>query len=100
MPAPVKGVAIWKPSCIVIDEPIMVVFWEVQDAQWLMYGPIVAQFLVGPFWAFGGALVLALVTYFLKRGKPSGALLHLLHHWGFWHCPGVYGSYPQRYGAW
>jgi len=78
----------------------MVVFWEVQDAQVLAISPFVLQFVVGPKWAFGGILVLAIVTYLLKRGKPSGALLHLLHHWGLWYLPGVLGSYPQRYGAW
>jgi hypothetical protein len=84
----------------VLDEPIIVAFWEVQDAQILVLSPFVLQFLIGPAWAFGGMTLLAIATYFLKRGRPSGALLHFLHHWGFWSLPGVLGSTPQRYHAW
>jgi hypothetical protein len=78
----------------------MVLFWEVQDFQILVLSAFVLPLFIGPFWAFGGALAVALGTYFLKRGRPSGALLHLLHYWGFWWLPGVLGSYPQRYGSW
>ena len=89
-----------------LDEPVLVLFWEYQDFQILLIGPFVLQLLLGPLVALVGGIVFGAVTYCLKRGKPSGALLHLLHSLELFPCgpwgklPGVLSPVPQRYGAW
>jgi hypothetical protein len=38
--------------------------------------------------------------YRLRRGKPPGYLLHLLHRWGLLRLPGVLSRHPTHYKAW
>ena len=96
----------WTPASTVLDEPIIVLFWEYQDFQIILVTPFLLQIALGPFLAFGGTVLAGILIYLLKRGKPSGALLHLLHSWELFPCgpwgklPGVLSPHPQRYGAW
>jgi hypothetical protein len=90
------------PCTVVLDEPIMIAWWEYHEFFTLAGSPFVLQFVMGPAWAMavaGGALI---GSYLLKRGKPAGFLWHLLHILGlFWfRLPGVLPPYAQRYGAW
>lgn len=95
----------WTPCSPILDEPVMVLFWEFRDFQIITMAPFGMYWLLGPFWAFGSGIAFAAITYWFKRGKPAGALQHLLHSWEFWMrpgglLPGVLSPYPQRYSAW
>ena len=87
----------WTPCTTVLDEPIKVFFWDLEDFQVLGFAPFPALFLVGPYLAFGGAVVAGIVVYHVKKGKPSGALRHLLHWLDLWRIPGVLPAHPLRY---
>ena len=86
-----------RASTTVLDEPIKVFFWELEDFQAIAFTPFPALFFVGPFVAFGSAIVAGIVVYYVKKGKPSGALRHLAHWLGLWPIAGVLPAYPQRY---
>lgn len=90
------------PCTVVLDSPVKILFWEFEEFFLFTGSPFVGLHLIGPGLAFGGAGVLALLSYVIKRGKPQGALFHLLHRElaPLISLPGILPPQPQRYGSW
>lgn len=87
----------WRPCIVVFDETIMLLLWEWDEALLFLGVFFLGQFVLGPFVSGGVALALALLTYYLKRGKPAGAVLHWLHRADIYHLPGVLPLTEARY---
>lgn len=95
----------WTPCTPILDEPVMILYWEFRDFQLIFMSPFLLSWVIGPWLGFGSAFVVAWWMYHIKRGKPAGALWHLLHSWEWFilpgmTLPGVLPPTPQRYGIW
>lgn len=92
----------WKKCRSVFDEPVMILVWEWEEVG-LAFGVfLVGQFLLGPVVSTGIAGVILGATYFLKKGKPAGAVVHWMHRvrFPFFRLPGVLPAQPHPYGPW
>lgn len=99
----------WKRSRSVFDEPIMILFWEWDEALLLIFLIPLSQFAlkfvpVAVWWKLVFSIVPIAATgwflYCLKRGKPSGAVAHWLHRMEFWVLPGVLPPRDHVYSPW
>jgi type IV conjugative transfer system protein TraL len=92
--------ALWSACTNVIDEPLKIFFWELEDFQIIWTLPFVLNFVTGGALALGIAVVVAVLVYRLKRGKPSGALWHALHWLQLVPQAGLLPPYTRRYSPW
>ena len=88
----------WIKCTTILDEPDKVGPFEVIDALLMLMFFLIVTFFSDIFLglaATGGALG---ALYYLKRGRPPGALQHWLHAMEFIRLPGFLSPRRKRYG--
>ena len=93
--------SMWMSSPVVLDEPIKIYVFELDDV-----GVVTGVFLLanrmadGILTAFLAMSLAGAGLYLIKRGKPRGALLHLLHRLELMRLPGLMAPRRKRYDPW
>ena len=94
----------WVSSPVVLDEVVKILVFELEDV-----GAIVGVWLIANLWwdgillPMGAGALTGAGLYYLKRGKPAGALVHLVHRLqltllvGLPGLPGLMRPYRRRF---
>ena len=90
----------WTDCPTVLDDPVKVVGLDLLDVGLVAFAPLVLSCGVSTGWCFAGAGLLGAALYFVKRGKPPGALAHALHTLEFIKLPGILSPHRQTYTPW
>ena len=90
----------WLPCPQVLDAPVKILGLELEDFAMSAITPLLVSYFLDVLPSFGLGLLLGLALYSAKRGRPQGALLHLLHGLELTRLPGLLPPTTQRYSAW
>lgn len=90
----------WTPCPQTLDEPVKVFGLEPEDFAVMLAVPAAASLAIDVLLSCGCGVLVGLVMYFGKRGRPPGALLHMLHDYGIVQLPGILPATEQTYSPW
>lgn len=89
----------WSTCPVVFGDPVLIMgYIEVEDFVLALGGPLVLAFFLDGGLCFLIGFGIALLSRWLKRGKPQGAILHALHGLQLLPLPGVLSPQPQQWG--
>ena len=91
----------WVDCPTELDSPVLIFGFEVED-----FAAICAVMVFAALFLFEGVAAVVYMTVGfalglrrLKRGKPPGVLLHMMHHWDIMRIPGVLPVRQAEYSA-
>ena len=91
----------WVDCPTELDSPVLIFGFEVED-----FAAICAVMVFSALFLFEGVAAVVYMTVGfafglrrLKRGKPPGVLLHMMHHWDIMRIPGVLPVRQAEYSA-
>lgn len=93
-----KAKRMWIKCTTILDEPDKVGPFELIDVLLLLAVFMVITFFSDVFFGLTVTVALLAALYYLKRGKPPGALQHWLHAMEFVKLPGFLSPRRKRYG--
>jgi hypothetical protein len=90
----------WRSCPQVLDAPVKILGLEPEDFAVAASMPMCTASFLDTIPSFATGVAVGLALYFTKRGRPSGALLHLLHGLQLIRLPGMLSPKPARYSPW
>lgn len=91
--------SLWIPCPLVLDEPVKLGPYELDDLCLIMASLPVLALFVETMYCILGMLGLACAIALIKRGRSVGAILHGLHDWGL-PLPNCVPAQEITYGPW
>jgi hypothetical protein len=87
----------WTPCPVGLNNTSKILGLELSDCLAVTLTPVLVSGWVDTLESFGCGALVGVALYFLKRGKPPGALLHTLHSVECGKLPGVLGPVSYTY---